>query len=377
MRDLAHCTLLIVDDMEVNIEILLETLGDSYQVSVAMDGQSALEDVPGIRPDLILLDIMMPGMDGYEVCRRLKADPDTREIPVIFITAMGNISDEQKGLELGAIDYITKPISPATVRARVRNHLELKLAKEDLKNQNNLLEQRVEERTQELALTQDVTIRSLATLAETRDNETGGHIQRTQFYTKALAEYLRDSPKIGDFFTPDTIRLIFKSSPLHDIGKVGVADAILLKPGRLTAEEFEVMKLHTLHGYNALLTAEKGLGSNSFLRFAREIAYTHHEKWDGSGYPRGLRHQSIPISGRLMAIADVYDALISRRVYKPPFSHVRACEIIAQGRGTHFDPDVVDAFLAIEEKFMQIALKLADSEEERDALVAPPSSAHE
>jgi putative two-component system response regulator len=370
MRDLSQCTILIVDDMETNIEILRETLGDLYNVSVAMDGQSALKNIPIVQPDLILLDIMMPQIDGYEVCRQLKSDEETQKIPIIFITAMSNIADEHKGLELGAIDYITKPISMPIVRARVRNHLELKLAKEELENQNVLLEQRVQERTQELSVTQDVTIQSLASLAETRDNETGGHIQRTQHYIKALAEYLDQSGRFGDFFTPDTMRLLFKSSPLHDIGKVGVADAILLKPGRLTPEEFEKMKRHTEYGHDALLEAEKGLGSNSFLRFAREIAYTHHEKWDGSGYPRGLSQKEIPLSGRLMAIADVYDALISRRVYKPPFSHAKACDIIADGRDSHFDPDLVDAFLARKDTFMHIASDLADSEEERDVLVS-------
>lgn len=369
MRDLSKCTVMIVDDTESNIDILLETLGDAYNVSVAMNGPSALKIVETRPPDLILLDIMMPEMDGYEVCRRLKANPKTRSIPVIFATAMSDIEDEAKGLELGAVDYLTKPLSPIIVSARVRNHLELKLAKEELESQNEVLEQKVLERTRQLALTQEATIESMAVLAEYRDPETGGHIRRTKNYVRALALHLRSHPRFRDFLDEAAIELLYKSAPLHDIGKVGVADHILLKPGKLTNEEFEEMKKHTVFGRDAILYAEKKLGEDSFLRFAREIAYTHQEKWDGTGYPQGLKGEEIPVTGRLMSLADVYDALISKRVYKPPFTHKEAVEIICEGRGSHFDPDIVDAFLALSEEFRRIALEYADYEEERIALM--------
>jgi putative two-component system response regulator len=365
MRNLSECTVLIVDDTETNIDILLETIGDLYDVTVAMDGPSALELVEAAQPDLILLDIMMPGMDGYEVCERLKADRKTRGIPIIFVTAMNEVENETRGLEMGAIDYITKPISPPIVLARVKNHLELKLAKEELENQNIILEQKVLERTRELALTQEVTIDSMAVLAEYRDPETGGHIRRTKNYIKALAIHLKNHPEYSGFFTNATIDLLYKSAPLHDIGKVGIPDHILLKPGKLTDEEFAGMKKHPVFGHDAILSSEQKLGENTFLRFAGEFAYTHQEKWDGSGYPQGLKEKEIPIAGRLMALADVYDALISKRAYKPAFSHEKAVEIITEGRGKHFDPDIVDAFLAIAEEFREIAIQYADHDEER------------
>jgi putative two-component system response regulator len=359
---------MVVDDAEANLEILGEILADDYEVVVAMDGFSALEIIREDQPDLILLDIVMPEMDGYEVCARLKADPVTRDIPVVFVTAMGEVADEAKGLALGAIDYLVKPVNPPIVKARVKNHLELKLAKEELLQQNEILEIKVQERTKELALTQDVTIYSMASLAETRDPETGGHIRRTQNYVRALAEQLKGRPRFRDALDARVIELLYKSAPLHDVGKVGVPDAILLKPGKLTVEEFEEMKKHTLYGRDALLSAENVLGTNSFLALAKEIAYTHHEKWDGTGYPQQLTGEDIPLSGRLMALADVYDALISKRVYKPPFGHQKAVDIIREGQGSHFDPVLVECFLEIESTFREIALEYADSEEEKAAL---------
>ena len=224
----------------------------------------------------------------------------------------------------------------------------------------NLMINNLNERTRELQLTQDVTILSLASLAETRDPETGGHILRTQRYVKSLAEHIKDHSRFRKLLKPDIIELLFKSAPLHDIGKVGVKDAILLKPGKLTDEEFEEMKKHTIYGRDSLLKAEKILGSSSFLRLAREIAYTHQEKWDGTGYPQGLKEDDIPISGRLMALADVYDALISKRVYKKALSHEKTREIIVEGKGKHFDPDIVDAFLKIENDFIKIAQEFVD-----------------
>ncbi len=361
MDDERMFSVLVVDDTEVNIDILVETLSDEYDVRVALDGETALEDLAEEKADLVLLDIMMPGMDGYEVCRILKEDPATRDIPVIFLTAMTEEQNEAKGLSLGAVDYITKPFSPDLVKARVFNQLELK------KHRDHLQEM-VDERTRELEATQEVTIYSLASLAETRDPETGGHILRTQRYVRALAQQLATQPEFSDRLDETVIDLLYKSAPLHDIGKVGVADSILLKPGKLTDEEFEEMKNHTAYGRDALRVAEEKLGANSFMQYAREIAYTHQEKWDGSGYPNGLKGEEIPLSGRIMAIADVYDALVCKRVYKPPFSHAKAVGIIQEGSGTHFDPLMVENFMKIEDEFKNIAMSLADSEEERTAL---------
>jgi cyclic di-GMP phosphodiesterase len=354
--------ILLVDDNTTNLQLLHGTLdGLGYKLLIAKNGKAALAIAGKAKPSLILLDIMMPEMDGYEVCRRLKSEESTSQIPVIFISALADEEDEAKGLGMGAVDYITKPIKPELVRARVRNHLELKRYQDHL-------EKLVEERTRRLALTQAVTIESLATLAEYRDPETGGHIKRTQNYLKALAVKLKDHPRFRDELRDDIIELLYLSAPLHDLGKVGVRDNVLLKADQLTDEEFEEMKKHTIYGEEALRITEQKLGGDSFLHYAREIAYTHQEKWNGTGYPRGLKGDEIPLSGRLMALADVYDALISKRIYKPPFPHEKAVKIIGEGKGQHFDPDMVDAFLELEDTFRNIALTFADFEEERQML---------
>ncbi len=359
-------TVLVVDDEPTNLSLMGQILQEKYNVKVAKDGEKALEisfsDHP---PDLVLLDVVMPGIDGFEVCRQLKANPSTWQIPVIFLTGMNSHENEEAGLKLGAVDYITKPFNASIVQVRVHNHIQLKRYQDQL-------EELVKERTRELNLTQDATINSLASLAETRDNETGGHIRRTQKYLEALASHLMDHPKFRGMLTPQTIELMYKSAPLHDIGKVGVPDSILLKPGKLTDEEFEEIKKHTTYGYEAIQMAKKsfeGKAESFFLSYAGEIALTHHEKWDGSGYPKGLVQEDIPVSGRLMAVADVYDALITRRVYKPPFSHKKALSIISEGKGSHFDPDIIDVFIKYEADFRQIAHEFADSDEERDALL--------
>jgi len=356
---LKNPTILVVDDTASNIDILLETLGKEYEIMVALDGETALSQAKENQPDVILLDIMMPEMDGYEVCRRLKANSITAEIPVIFVTSMNEMVNEEKGLELGAIDYITKPFSPPIVKARVKNHITLQLAKEAIERQKDILEEMVTERTRELMVTQDVTIQCMASLAETRDMDTGDHIRRTQLYVKSIAEALKNNNKFATLLSNSNIELIYKSAPLHDIGKVGVPDHILLKKGPLTKEEFEEMKRHTVYGRDALSEAEKMLGTNSFLRFAKEIAYSHHERWDGTGYPEGLKEDAIPLSGRLMAIADVYDALISARVYKPALPHEKALEIMTKGDGRvmpdHFDPDILGTFKSLSREFKQIA----------------------
>ena len=365
---LEKATILVVDDTPDNLTLMSSLLKDEHKVKIANSGEHALRiagsDQP---PDLILLDIMMPGMDGYEVCQLLKLDSRTRNIPVIFLTAKSDMEDEKHGLQLGAVDYITKPISPPIVLARVKNHLALKVMADFLRDQNEFLEHEVDKRTREIIAIQDVTILAMASLAETRDSDTGNHIRRTQFYVKVLAEKLRDHPRFSLFLTDGNINMLFKSAPLHDIGKVGIPDRILLKPGRFEAHEFEIMKTHTTLGYDAIMHAEKSLGiSVDFLSFAKTIALSHQEKWDGSGYPHGLAGDDIPIPARLMAVADVYDALICRRVYKEGMPHENAVQIMIAGRGSHFDADMLDAFLDIQEEFRAIALRFADSDEDMD-----------
>ncbi|QZA79832.1 response regulator [Deefgea piscis] len=359
-------TILVVDDTPVNVSLLSALLQDIYKVKVATGGEKALKIVQSENPpDLILLDIMMPGMDGYQVCEVLKKDPATRHIPIIFLTAMTSTEDEKKGLELGGADYITKPISPPIVLARVHAQLQVKAAADFLLDQNAYLEQEVAKRTREVIAIQDVTILAMATLAETRDLDTGNHIRRTQYYVRALAEKLQNPPRFVDYLTPSNINMLFRSAPLHDIGKVGIPDRILLKPGRFEPYEFEIMKHHTTLGYEAIAHAEKSLGTQvDFLSMAKEIALSHQEKWDGSGYPQALAGDQIPVSARLMAVADVYDALISRRVYKTGMPHEKAIHIIFDGKGRHFDPDMVDAFLEIQDEFRAIALRFADSDED-------------
>ena len=357
--------ILVVDDTPTNLQLLTELLADSYRVRVAASGLRALAICHADpQPDLILLDISMPELDGYEVCRRLKAQAQTRDIPIIFLTARTDAQDEHLGLSLGAVDYISKPISPAILLARVRTHLQAKASADFLRDTNQYLAQEVERRTGELRDIQDVTILTMASLAETRDNETGNHILRTQHYVQLLAQALQTHPRFASYLSDATIALLYKSAPLHDIGKVGIPDSILLKPGKLSADEFETMKTHTTQGRDAIASAERRLGKAvPFLACAKEIAYAHQEKWDGSGYPQGLAGDAIPISARLMALADVYDALISRRVYKPAFTHEASVVIIAQGRGQHFDPDMVDAFMAIHPEFKAIAEKYLGSDE--------------
>ena len=356
-------TLLAVDDTADNLTLLNALLSGPYKVKLANSGEKALKIAAASpAPDLILLDIMMPGMDGYEVCRQLKQQPATRDIPVIFLTARTDVESERAGLEAGAVDYVTKPFNPPVLLARVRTHLALKAHTDFLRDKSAFLEAEVDKRTREIQAIQDVTIHTLASLAETRDSETGNHIRRTQFYVQALARRLQAHPRFAALLTPRYIDMLFKSAPLHDIGKVGIPDAILLKPGRLTPDEFEIMKTHTTLGRQAIEHAEQLLGMKvDFLSMSKDIAQSHQEKWDGSGYPQGLAGEAIPVSARLMAVADVYDALISQRIYKAGMPHEEAAAIIAEGRDAHFDPDVVDAFLAIQDEFKDIALRFADA----------------
>ncbi len=355
---------LIVDDERFYLDLLVDLLKSDYTVIVARDGQTALQRAFGrVRPDLILLDIVMPGMDGYEVCRALKNDPMTRDIPVIFLTVKRETEDEMRGFELGAVDYVTKPMSPTTIKARVKTHIELAHRRDRMRRENLLLEQEVADRVRDVQRNQDIAIYCLASLAETRDADTGNHIRRTQRYVRRLADHLRDHKDFAAQLDAPTIDLLFKTSPLHDIGKVGLPDRILLKPTRLTTQEFEEMTLHTTYGHGAIMRAEGVFGHTPFLRQAGEIALNHHERWNGSGYPGGLEGDAIPLSARLMAVADVYDALISHRVYKPARTHNEALEAIQEGIGSHFDPRIAEAFLEVADDVRAIASDLADPAE--------------
>ncbi|KAA6186222.1 two-component system response regulator [Thiohalocapsa marina] len=370
----ARHTILIVDDTPQNLTVLGELLQPLYRVRVANSGERALRVVANQpQPDLILLDVMMPGMDGHEVLRRLRADPATQNIPVIFITAMEGSENEEYGLKLGAVDYITKPINPAIVLARVKAQLELKDARDRLANENEWLEAEVARRMQDNLLIQDLSIRALANLAEARDNETGQHILRTQTYVEILGRHLAEHPRFKQALAGQRLERIVKAAPLHDVGKVGIPDAILLKPGRLTPEEFAIMRTHAAIGAEAIERAmqisvsatnideaDQVPDAFAFLQVASEIARSHHEKWDGSGYPAGLSGDDIPVSGRLMALADVFDALMNKRIYKPAMGLEETTRIILEGRGTHFDPAVVDAFTACSEQFAEVAARHPD-----------------
>lgn len=362
MHDINKKKILLVDDLVENLKLLVNIFHThDYEIIIAKNGQEALDIVDNAKPDLILLDVNMPIKNGYEVCQELKENPHTKNIPIIFLTALNDIKDEKKGLALGAVDFITKPFSPDIVQARVKNHLELK-------DYQDNLEELVKISVREKENVQRVAIDALAILAEYRDNETGGHIIRTREYVGLLANHLKTHKKFKSYLNDENIEMLYNSAPLHDIGKVAIKDMILLKPDRLTEEEMEEMKLHAYFGFRALDKAERKLDGKSFLSMAKEMAYSHHERYDGTGYPRSLKGEDIPIPGRFMAVADVYDALISKRVYKAPFAHSKSVEIIASESGKAFDPDIVEAFLALQEDFRQTALQNADSELEKEAL---------
>lgn len=318
--------ILVVDDVPANIDVLSEILRPTYQVKVVTNGPMALKIAMASEPpDLILLDIMMPEMDGYEVCRQLKANVSTRNIPVIFVSAMDEVKDETKGFELGAVDYITKPVSPPIVKARVKTHLELL-------DQNRSLEKKVIQRTAEITETRLQIIHCLSTAAEYRDEETGTHIYRMSHYSRIIALAAGMSAEEAD--------LLLQAAPMHDVGKIGIPDRILLKPGKLDADEWKIMKTHTTIGGKII-----GEHSSELLKVARLVALTHHEKWDGTGYPQGLAGEDIPLTGRIVMLADVFDALTSERPYKKAWSEADAIREIEHGSGTHFDPSLVAAFM--------------------------------
>lgn len=351
-----------VDDTPANLSLLHGYLGSLYKVKLINSGEKVLTLLQKEQPDLILLDVMMPGLDGYEVCRRVRANPDTRHIPILFITAKNTADDEQEALQAGGNDFITKPINPKVLMARVKTHLELKNYQDLLRQENRNLEAELQQRLSDIFKLQDATLAVMISMAEFRDEDTGNHIKRTQLYIAELAkEYVDTRPDEG--LDERQIELIIKAAPLHDIGKIAIPDHILLKQGKLTPEEFEVMKTHAQKGYDMLQTAAKGMGYyGEFLNKAQEIALSHHEKWNGSGYPNGLAGEAIPLAGRMMAVVDVYDALTSHRPYKKAWSHADAMAFIQDQAGHHFDPELAIAFTRIEARIARIQDVLADPE---------------
>ena len=352
-------TLLIVDDDPVLLATMGHILSPLYKLRAANSGERALI-VAATKPypDLILLDVLMPDMDGFTVLSKLKENAITRDIPVIFVTVMGTFKDEANGLDLGVVDYISKPIESTVLLARIKNQLIVKQAYDFLNNKNSYLETEVARRMAENQMIQEVSIRALAHLAEIRDPETGDHILRTQSYIQVLAKKLQGHPKFCETITDQFIDLLTRSAPLHDIGKVGIPDHILLKPGKLTEQEWTIMKTHAELGSRAIVSAERDVKQSvEFLTQAKEVAHWHHERWDGSGYPDGLCGCDIPTSARLMTVADVFDALISQRVYKPAYTFEKAKDIIIAVRGRQFDPDITDAFLSTFDDFVAIAQK--------------------
>ena len=367
--------LIIDDDKEFSGIAAAYFSRQGHTVTLAGGGREGLSKAASAGPDIVLLDIMMPDMDGYQTLEQLRANPATADIPVIFVTAMDSDADEAVGLALGAVDYIAKPIRPAILQARIRTQLELKAARDRLARENERLEEGVAQRTREIELLRDVALHALATLAEKRDNDTGNHLLRTRCYIELLMDDLALLPEFAPELTPLRRKVIAKAAPLHDIGKVGIPDEILCKPGPLPPPEFAIMMQHAQIGADALgeaigrVLAEHASQPQpageihyalTFLEVAREIAGCHHEKWDGRGYPRQLQGEEIPLAARLMALADVFDALVSRRHYKPPFPLERVVDIIREGRGTHFDPRIVDSFLKQIDAFAEIAGRLAD-----------------
>ena len=349
--------ILILDDSKTQLMSLQLQLEAAGYIVLAFEkpiqALNYLTDEKSILPDIIISDITMPEMDGFEFLTHVKKNCSLAKIPFMFLTSLDDKHNQEKGLELGAVDYIFKPYNAGLIKTRLKTHIELMQHKERLVDL-------IDKKTEELELLQQVTIECIASLAEYRDNETGSHIYRTQIYIKILAKELSRNPKYENIIDKKFIKLLFQSAPLHDIGKVGIPDDILLKPGKLTKDEFEQMKAHTVIGSKTLENADKRMHKESFLHHAVFLAGSHHERWDGKGYPKGLKGEEIPLFARLMSVVDAYDALVSKRVYKEPVSHNEAVEIIKKASGTQFDPDIVSAFLNINTEFYEIAVKYAD-----------------
>ncbi len=340
---------LIVDDIEANIDVLVEILCEDYDLRVATSGADALEAVADTRPELILLDVMMPEMNGYEVCKRLKSDPKTAKIPIIFVTAMNEAVDESKGLEMGAVDYITKPIVPFILQARVRNHLALA-------DQQRACERTVEAQVAEIEQGQTDCIHMLGNASHYNDDDTGVHIWRMAAYSKALAKAVH--------WSVEDQELLVLAAAMHDTGKIGIPDAVLKKPGRLNDEEWAIMRTHSEIGYKIL-----SISQTPVFQMAAAIAYYHHERWDGNGYPKGLKGEDIPESARIVAIADVFDALTSARPYKDPWPVDKAYAVICEESG-QFDPGLSDGFLSIRPEIERLMAYWRDQENEDDVFGA-------
>lgn len=341
MNNMDKLTILVVDDTPANIDVLKGILQDEYRIKVALNGPKAI-DIANKDSDIamILLDVMMPKMDGYQVCEMLKSNAMTRNIPVIFVTAKSSSSDERKGLLLGAVDYITKPLQPEIVKARVKTHMMLV-------NQQKHLEYLVEERTRKLEETQIEIIQCLGRAAEYKDNETGMHVVRMSEYSRILAAKMSNNEH--------WVQMLYLAAPMHDVGKIGISDDVLLKPGKLDAYEWELMKQHPIIGAEIL-----GTDKSEVLSMAREIALSHHEKWDGSGYPKQLKGADIPLSGRVVAVADVFDALTCKRSYKKAWTFDEASDYIMENAGVHFDPDVCQAFSEVSVQFREIYVAFSE-----------------
>lgn len=339
--------LLIVDDTPENVDVLRGFLSADYALKIATNGPLALKIANTSLPDLILLDVMMPGMDGYEVCHQLKQNEATRHVPVIFVTAKDDIEAETRGLAIGAADYITKPVSPPVVLARVRTHLALYDQRRHLESLVNERTAELKESNQQLEKTRHTIITQLGRAAEYRDNETGLHILRVGYFSKMLA--------LAAGFTDARAELMLHASMMHDVGKIGIPDNVLLKPCKLTPEEFDVIKTHPAIGAEII-----GDHDADLLVMAREVALTHHEKWDGGGYPHGLKGEDIPITGRIVAVVDVFDALTTWRPYKQPWPAEKAFDLIREGAGKHFDPDLAHLFLARTAEVLDIMTRYSD-----------------
>jgi putative two-component system response regulator len=352
--------IMVVDDNPANLQLLEDMLRQyGYDVRSFPLGRLALAAAAEEPPDLILLDINMPEMDGFEVCRRLRADVALSSVPVIFLSALDETKDKLAAFRCGGFDYVTKPFEQEEVQARIATQLELRELRARVERQNHDLESLVRQQVREIADGQMATIFALAKLADSRDNETGKHLERVQMLCRLLAIEMKASPNYSGTITDRYVENIYCASPLHDIGKVAIPDAILLKAGTLTDEEFTVMKTHTTHGARTLELVLEKHPANAFVRMGIEIARSHHEMWDGAGYPDGLAGLEIPVSARIMAVADCYDALRSRRRYKEPFSHEESRDIIVRDSGHHFEPEMVSAFCKVQESFRQVSERMA------------------
>jgi putative two-component system response regulator len=352
--------IMVVDDQPVNLRLMEEVLRhQGYGVRSFPRGRLALAAAAQKPPDLILLDVTMPEMDGFEVCRNLRSNAALSAIPVIFLSALDGTEDKLAAFESGGFDYVTKPFQPEEVRARIENQLKIRELQARIEEHNRELENLVRQQVREIAAAQMATIFALAKLADSRDKATGQHLERVQMLCHLLAAEMASNPKHSTDITDDFVQNIVCASPLHDIGKVAVPDAILLKPDKLTDDEFEVMKTHTTYGARTLELVLEKHPANAFVRMGIEIARWHHEKWNGDGYPDGLTGRAIPLSARIMAVADCYDAMRSERCYKRSYSHEITSDIIVRDSGHHFDPDVVDAFRAVRNAFRTVSETLS------------------